>query len=138
MLGDAIRAALPELQAHAESRMGAANTASDAAVLRFIGLAPPDSEGYEAEEWATVHTGPMRLAGAERGASTSRTITTPGGEVQLAVRIAHFPIGTTPFEDGDLIEITAGQNVGTLWRVVEGDRADQQTAYRVPVVAHNP
>ena len=118
--------------------MGATNAASDAAVLRFIGLAPPDSEGYEAEEWATVHTGPMRLAGAERGASTSRTITTPGGEVQLAVRIAHFPIGTPPFEDSDLIEITAGQNAGTLWRVVEGDRADQQTAYRVPVVAHNP
>lgn len=125
-------------QRAAESRMGATNAASDAAVLRFIGLAPPDSEGYEAEEWATVHTGPMRLAGAERGASTSRTITTPGGEVQLAVRIAHFPIGTPPFEDGDLIEITAGQNAGTLWRVVEGDRADQQTAYRVPVVAHNP
>ena len=129
---------LPSFHRDATERMGATNAASDAAVLRFIGLADPDSEGYEAEEWATVHTGPMRLAGAERGASTSRTITTPGGEVQLAVRIAHFPIGTPPFEDGDLIEITAGQNAGTLWRVVEGDRADQQTAYRVPVVAHNP
>lgn len=137
MFGDDLTAALPELQAHAESRMGAANGGSDAAVLRFIGLAPPDSEGYEAEEWATIHAGPMEFANPGRGAATSRTVSTPGGEMQLAVRIAKWPIGTPAFEDGDLIDVAAGVSAGTAWQVVEGVKTTK-TAYRVPVVAHNP
>ena len=136
MLGHDIAAALPELRAHAESRMGAANLGSDAVVLRFLGFADPDEHGHEEEEWLLIHSGPMRLAGVRGGASPSRNETPPGGELQVAQRIAHFPASTPTFDDGDLIEITAGESAGTTWRVIEAARADQQTAYRVPVTAH--
>lgn len=128
---------LAEHRADAESRMGAVNLGSDAVVFRLFGLAPPDENGHEAPEYGVVHEGPMRLGGSDRGSSPTRTVAVPGGELALAARIAHFPAGTPPFEDGDLIDVTAGENAGTTWRVVEADRADQQTAYRVPVVAHN-
>lgn len=127
---------LAEHRADAESRMGAANGGSDGIVKRFVGYAPPDSNGYEAEEYLPVHEGPLRLAGVSNGAPASRTVAAPGGESQTAQRVTHWPAQTATFEDGDLIEITAGESAGCVWRAIETDRADQQTAYRVPVVAH--
>lgn len=93
-----------------------------------------ETSGLEVPAWAVVLTGsPFRLRGT-RGGTSSRTLTVGGVEVTLAVREGHFPVGTD-LRDGDLIEVTAGENAGTVWRVVEGDSADQQTAYRVPIVA---
>lgn len=135
MLGHDVAAALPELRAQAESRMGAANGGSDAVVKRFAGYDEPDADGHEAEVWVTVHDGPMRLSGVRGGASPSRTETPPGGELQVARRIAHWPAATEALEDGDVIEIYAGESAGSAWRIIEADRADQQTAYRVPVTA---
>jgi len=116
--------------------MGAANGGSDARVKRFLGFGDPDVTGHEAEAWATVHDGPMRLSGVRGGASPSRTETPPGGELQVAQRVANWPADTDTFQDGDVIEIYAGESAGTTWRVIEAARADQQTAYRVPVTAH--
>lgn len=127
----------PGLCAHAESRMGAANSGSDADVVRYTGTTKPDPfTGEDVPEYEPVHSGPMRLASASRGAGASRTVSTPGGEVTLATRVAHFPVATPPFKDGDIIRVTDGESAGTRWVVVEADRADQQTAYRVPVVAY--
>ena len=120
----------------AEAGMGALNGGSDGIVRRFVGYAPPDPKGYEAEEYETVHSGPLLLTGVSRGASPSKTSTAPGGEKEIASRVAKWPAATVAFEDGDLIEIAAGESAGTTWRVIESDRADRQTAYRVPVVAH--
>jgi hypothetical protein len=131
MLADAIAATLPELRREAEARM-----TSRAAVMRSTGRLEQDEEsGLEVPEWATiVADSPFRLRGTRGGTSASRTQTIGGVEVTLAVREGHFPAGTT-LRDGDLIEVTSGENAGTVWRVVEGDDADQQTAYRVPIVA---
>ena len=69
-----------------------------------------------------------------RSQSPSRTVNIGGAEAQVATRTAHFPHDTV-LRDGDLIEITAGELVGSVWRVIESDAADQQTARRVPVIA---
>lgn len=134
--GDELAAALPELRQMAESRMGSSNGASDATVRRKTGRkVQSEATGLEVPEWATVHTGPMRLAGASRGASSERTYKVPGGEQRQAQREAHFPAAVDVIRDWDLIEITAGENKGTVWMVLEADFADQQTARRLPVVA---
>lgn len=117
--------------------MGAANGGSDGFVERLTGHTRPDPfTQLDVPEYAQVHTGPMLLGSGNRGAGSTRTMNTPGGEVTLATRVAHFPAATAPFKDGDIIRVTAGESAGTSWVVVEADRADQETAYRVPVVAH--
>ena len=127
MLADAIAAALPELRQQAQARM-----TSRATVRRPTGrLTQDEGSGLEVTEWADVVTdSPFRIG---RGDGT-RTLTIGGVEVTLAVRTGHFPAGTD-LADGDLIDVTEGENAGTVWRVVEGDWADQQTAYRVPIIA---
>lgn len=121
---------LGSFRRHAESRMGSTNGGSDCRVWRLTDL--------DADNRSQVHEGPMRLAPGGSGAAPSRTVSTPGGEVALAARRADFPEATPDLLDGDLIEITAGRSAGSWWHVVEADRADQQTAYRVPVVAAPP
>jgi hypothetical protein len=110
---------------------------STAIVRRKTGRTTQDEDtGREVPVWDVVVTGsPFRLGGANQGSSGTRTVSTPGGEAQLALRTGHFPADTEPFRDGDLIDVTAGENAGTVWRVIEADRADQQTAYRVPLVS---
>ena len=117
--------------------MGATNGASDAAVMRLTGHTVPDPfSGLDVPEFATVHVGPMRLASGNGPSASSRSVQVPGGELSLAALRADFPAATATFEDGDVIEIYAGESTGTRWVVVEAARADQQTAYRVPVVAY--
>jgi hypothetical protein len=127
MLADSVAWALPQLRAEAEARM-----TSRASVYRDTGTTTQDEEtGLELDTWTEVAVeSPFRLG---RGDGT-RTLTIGGVEVTVALRTGHFPAGTD-LRDGDLIDVTAGENVGTVWRVVEGDWADQQTAYRVPIVA---
>lgn len=134
MLGHDLAATLPELRAHAESRMGAP-IGSTVQVRRKTGGTTTDADGYEVDEWVIeLAEVPCRI-GSDRGAAQSRTVSTPGGDVTLAVRVAHFPAATEGLRDGDLIEVVAGRLLGSVWRVVEADDADQQTARRVPVVA---
>lgn len=132
MLGDDLAAALPELRAHAESRM-----TSQASVWRSTGrMTQDEATGLEVPEWERTHSAsPFRLGGSDKGSSGTRTRSVGGVELQLAVRIGHFPAATTNLLDGDLIEVTSGENVGSVWRIVEGDWADQQTARRVPIIA---
>lgn len=136
MLGESIRAALPELRAHAESRMGVDNGGSNATLWRRVAREEQDeSNGSEAPEWLAVHLSlPCRI-GSDRGSAPTRTINTPGGEMQVGARTAHFPVDTYDLADGDLIEIIAGRLIDTVWQIAEADDADQQTARRVPVVA---
>lgn len=113
----------------AESRM-----TSDVAVLRKTGAMTTDPDDFEVPEWATVYIGPFRLGGANAGSSGYRTVTVGAQELQLAVRVGHFPAATSGLADGDLIEVTAGENAGLVLRIVEASAADQQTALRLPVV----
>lgn len=136
--GSRLTARLARGRAAAESRMGAANGASDAVVRRRVpgGVIDPVA-GVRVPGYEIVHDGPMRLTAASSSAGPSRTVTVPGGEVTVAARRADWPASTPRFQDGDVIEITAGESTGTQWLVVEADSADQKTAYRVPVVAHS-
>lgn len=114
--------------------MGALNGASDGIVRRKTGRKVQDeSTGLEVPEWADIHSGPFRLAGAERGSSGSRATRLPGGEIEIATRRADWPHDVDMLRDGDLIEVTAGENAGTVWKILEADFADQQTARRLPV-----
>ncbi len=94
-----------------------------------------NADGYEVPAWEIPHADlPCRLA-SKAGAGQSRTVSTPGGDVQIASRELHVPAGTPDVRDGDLWEVTEGENAGTVWQVVEADGADQTTALRLPVVA---
>ena len=91
-------------------------------------------DGYEVLAWDVIDPDcPGRLAGS-RGAGGSRTVTVGDAEIQLAVREWHMPASKPALQDGDLIEVTAGENAGAVLRVVESSWQDQATARRVPVV----
>lgn len=129
-LQSAIEAELPFLRAEAEARM-----TSTATVRRLSERVEQDEEtGLEVPVWDDIYTGPFRLGGSS-GAAGTRTVTIGGVEVQVATRVAHFPASTTDLTDGDLIDLTAGENAGLVLRIVEADWQDQATARRVPVVA---
>jgi hypothetical protein len=86
-------------------------------------------DGYEVPGWSTVDVAvPFRLQGG-----STKTVTVGGVEFQEATAIGHLPAGTD-LADGDLLEITVGEWVGSVFRVVEAVKGDQQTARRVPVV----
>lgn len=86
--------------------------------------------------WSTTYTNlPLRLVVEGGGSAPSRKVQTAGVEFQVAARVAHLPATTSDIRDGDLIEITAGENAGLVLRVVEATWQDQATARRVPVMA---
>ena len=87
--------------------------------------------GRQVKVWEVVHADlPCRV---KRG-NDSRTESSGGVEVQLATRELHFPHDVTGMEDGDLAEVTSGESAPSVWRLLDTEPADQQTAYRVPVV----
>lgn len=121
----------------AEQRM---NESSRATIRRATGqTAQDESTGLEVPVWEITHADlPMRLGGS-RNAATTRTEDVAGVEVQTALRVAHFPASTANLADGDLIEITAGENAGDVLRIIEAAWQDQATARRVPVESvHRP
>lgn len=119
----------------AKSRMGATNGGSTVQVMRHVGETT-DANGYIVPDWAAVYVDlPTRLAGASGGASPTKTIDVGGAELQVAAREAHFPADTDQLLDGDLLEVTEGENAGLVLRLVETDWADQATARRIPVVS---
>ena len=103
-------------------------------VVKRAGGRTKNADGFDVSAWTVVYTNlPVRVGGSERGGSGSRSATVGGVEVDLAVRVAHFPASTTGLEDGDLIHVTEGEFTGFL-RIVEASWQDQATARRVPVV----
>jgi hypothetical protein len=92
--------------------------------------------GFTIGVWTATYTAlPLRLVSESTGTTQSRRVETAGVQFELAVRTAHLPASTSDLRDGDLIEITAGENAGAVLRIVEADWSDQVTARRVPVVA---
>lgn len=126
-----IAAELPFLRAEAEARMLSVVT-----VRRKTGKSAQDeTSGKEAPVWDDVHTNiPFRLGGSNSGSAGSRTLHIGDGDIEVAVRVGHFRAATTDLADGDLVDITAGENAGLVLRIVEADWQDQATARRVPVV----
>lgn len=87
--------------------------------------------------WSTILTSQARL-GAMGSSATADARTKPlvaagvRWEMQ-AQRVLHLPYTVTDLQDGDQITVTAGDNAGTFWRIVESSWQDQSTARRVAV-----
>lgn len=127
---------IDEFRADAESRFGWANGngGSDAVVKRNDPANPQIVDGLQVPRWDTIHAQlEGRIAGG-RGAGASRTVTVGQSEVQVAVREWHCAASTTDLRDGDVVHITAGENAGRFFRIVEATGQDQATAYRLPVI----
>lgn len=107
------------------------NHGSDAVVKREDRENPRKVGRLEVPKWDVVHA---TLAGRLAGGSTTRTVTIGQTEVQVAVREWRCPAATADLVEGDIIEISAGENAGVFLRVVEATWEDQVTERRIPVV----
>ena len=108
---------------------------STAAVMRDTGTTTTDANGYSVPVWATVYAEiPFRLGGSNQGGSGTRSVKVGTTDMQLAIRNGHFPAPTDLLRDGDLIEVSAGENASLVLRILEAAWQDQATARRVPVV----
>ena len=118
----------------AERRFGVSNGGSTATVWREDPTNPVIVGGLETPNWTAVHTDlPGRIA-AHRGVGATRRTSIGQTEVQLAVREWHCPASTSGLRDGDVLKVTAGENSGLYFRIIEATGNDQSTARRVPVV----
>lgn len=98
--------------------------------------AQDETTGLQGSAWSRVAVGvPFRLAGSTSGAGATRTQTIGGVEVQTALRRGDFPALFPGLRDGDHVEVTAGENAGKAFRLLEVDAQDQATALRVPLIA---
>ena len=125
-LQPAIAAALPMLRAEAEARMESAGTA-----YRRTGYTL-DANRLQVPDWEVVYTGKCRIS-AGRGPTSSTPETTADLDIARSSMVGHFP-HATELHDGDLIDVTAGESAGLVFRVVEADQGDQRTACRVRII----
>lgn len=89
--------------------------------------------GIERVNWELVYTGvPFRLVDGQ-----SQPVTIGGIDFADATGRGDLPATTTDLRDLDLIEVTRGEWVGSVFRVVKALKGDQMTARRVPVVEVN-
>ena len=104
-------------------------------VYRKTGSTTTDANGYEVTEWEIVHYDlPFRSSGSTSGDGGSRCVTIGGVTFEDATGIGHLPATTKNLEDGDLLDVTSGEWVGDVFRVVAAIRYDQKTARRLPIV----
>jgi hypothetical protein len=105
------------------------------ATVRRPGGTTTNAGGFKVDAWTDVHTDiPFRLGGKAQFSGETRSVTVGDVELTLAVRVGHFAADTTGLADGDMIEVTGGENAGAFLRIVEASWQDQATARRVPVV----
>lgn len=94
--------------------------------------------GHRPVQWDQVYpidadAGPFRI-GALRGMAASYVADgATAGEYTAAVRTGHWPHDTTGLADGDVVEVLAGEQAGTFWRITESAGADQMTALRLSI-----
>lgn len=104
-------------------------------IRRRSGMSAQDeSTGKESPVWTVVYTDhPFRMGGSNQGSPGHRRVRLGEEEFEQALRIGHLPVATA-LADADLIDITAGEHVGLVLKVLESTPKDQSTALRVPVV----
>lgn len=127
-LGQAISAALPELQAAAESMMRdtcriTREPAGDADWVIVDGREVP-------AEWSEVYVGPCRVRSYQPYESTPEV----GGASETVQRYAvHVPVSAGPFEPGDRVEITTNPARARAFRVAATHEVTNQTAQQLSV-----
>ena len=126
MLGDDVAGVLPELRAHALSRM-----TSTAHVERILGVAADPLTGADVVTAATVHAAlPCRVKASE-AAIQPRDVA--GVDVPERPDQIHFPWDTAGLEVGQRVTVTASRNpilVGRVYRLVRSHIGDDATAQR--------
>ena len=126
MLGDDVAGVLPELRAHALSRM-----TSTALVERILGVAADPLTGADVVTAATVHAAlPCRVKASE-AAIQPRDVA--GVDIPERPDQIHFPWDTAGLEVGQRVTVTASQNpilVGGVYRLVRPHVGDDATAQR--------
>ena len=126
MLGDDVRNALPELRAHALSRM-----ASTAHVERILSVDADPLTGADVVTAATVHAALACRVKASVSAIQPRDVA--GVDVPERPDQIHFPRDTAGLEVGQRVTVTASQNpllVGRVYRLVRPHVGDDTTAQR--------
>lgn len=122
-------------RAFLEARMGAANGGSTVKVWRRTGRrSQNEATGKLSPEWTVPHEAlPARIDFTSSSDGGSRTERPDDVEVEVATAVGHFPAITPDLQDGDYVEVTAGEGAGEVWRIVKVVRGDQKTALRLPM-----
>ena len=126
MLGDDVAGVLPELRAHAHSRM-----TSTAHVERVLAVTADPLTGADVVTAATVHAAlPCRVKASE---SAIQPRDVAGVDVPERPDQLHFPWDTSGLEVGQRVTVTASRNpilVGRVYRLVRSHIGDDTTAQR--------
>lgn len=98
-----------------------------------------EEDGTEVPAWTVIYADiPFRIGGSGTpGSDGSRRQDFGGVEVQTAIRTGHLPASITDLSDGDWIDVTAGENAGRAFSIIEVEWKDQATARRVPLLAQD-
>jgi hypothetical protein len=130
MLGDDIAAVLPELRAHAESRMTATCT------IERVAIGATDDDTLQPTKTSTtVWGGPCRIVRAQAQDAPADT----ADQIHIASEyVLHIPVGGTGgIRKQDLVTITASPDdadlVGRTFSVIAAAAYSQGTARRIPV-----
>lgn len=95
-----------------------------------------ETNGHEVPVWVEIYTGlPCRVGDAGGRSPSSRTVDLGELDQEAGSRVISLPVDASLIADHDLVDITDGENAGTVWQITESDWADQKTARRVPVLA---
>lgn len=131
-LGDAIAAALPELQAQAESMM------TDTCRVTRLGAAEwvTGADGIERPPGpVTVYEGQCKVQTFQPYEQTPEV----GGSMEVVQRYnLHLPVSAGPFQVGDLIERTTPGKPARHWRVGGLHEKTHQTSQRLLVDEGGP
>lgn len=93
-----------------------------------------ESNGEQSPVWDVIHTDlPCRIDPSRIGGA-SRHLEVGGVEIEQATPRLDFPWDTDDLQDGDLVDVTAGEYSGSVYQVVEAVKGDQRTARRVPAL----
>lgn len=126
MLGDDLAAALPGLQAQAESTMR-----TPCIVQRPIGVDIDPETGVDTSVYADVHDGLCKLQ--ERDLQTG-SAAVPGATVPVARLEVQFPVSVGPFDIDDVVRILDADGVEIRSVRITGLHVKTwQTAQRLPV-----
>ena len=126
MLGDDVAGVLPELRAHALSRM-----TSTAHVERVLGVTADPLTGADVVTAETVHAALVCRVRASVAAIQPRDVA--GVDVPERPDQIHFPWDTAGLEVGQRVTVTASRNpilVGHVYRLVRSHIGDDATAQR--------
>ena len=126
MLGDDVAGVLPELRAHALTRM-----TSTAHVERILSVTADPLTGADVVTAATVHAAlPCRVKASE---AEIQPRDVDGVDVPERPDQIHFPWDTAGLEVGQRVTVTASRNpilVGRVYRLVRSHLGDDATAQR--------